>query len=292
MMKLAVITDEVSQDFGEVLRFARDFSLDGLEIRSVGNKPPHQFDKAQVEEIRKASDGEGFAICGVASPVFKCDIENPAEIEEQLDILKRCMELAEAWNAPMIRVFTGWRRDNNRELLAKAAEVFRKRAIPLVQDRPYYLGVENEFSTNMATGDESRLFLDAVASEKAGLVWDPCNILYLEHSSDPFDKNFSVVRGRVAHVHIKDAVRVKEREAFAEAVAVGDGQARLKDTLDALREDGYAGWVSLETHWRLQAKLSEDVTRSPMGAGFSAGAEPASRECMKRLKAWLRDGNG
>lgn len=291
-MKTAIITDEVSQDLDDVLRFARDFQLDGIEIRSLWNKPPHQLTDDEVGLIKDKCAAAGVGICGVASPVFKCDIEDDREIEEHVKIFQRCLKLAERWQAPIIRVFTGWRRENNKELLPRVAQLFREKILPLIDGQQIVLGVENEYSTNVADGEESVEFLTAVDSDKVTLVWDPCNILYMPVSEDPFDVDYTKVRGRVGHYHVKDAVRAPGGEPPAESAALGDGEARLKDTLQALHRDGYRGWVSLETHWRMQEKLGEDVTRSPMGADFSAGAEPASRECMKRLKAWLEELNG
>jgi|SRR5690625_1144149 len=288
-MKTAIITDEVSQELDDVIRFARDFQLDGIEIRSLWNKPPHKLTDDEVALIKDKCAESDLEICGIASPVFKCDVENEEELNEHVEIFKRCLELAEIWKSPVIRVFTGWRRDNNKELLPIVAKEFQEKLLPLVENKPVLLGVENEYSTNVADGEESVLFLDAVNSDKVTLVWDPCNILYMPEPTDPFDVDYAKVRGRIGHYHVKDAVRVPDAEPPAESVAIGDGKARLQETLKALHDDGYRGWVSLETHWRIQEALGEDVTRNPMGADFSAGAEPASRECMKRLNKWLEE---
>lgn len=290
-MKTAIITDEVSQELDDVLRFAHDFQLDGLEIRSLWNKPPHQFTDEEVALVRDKCREAGVKICGVASPVFKCDIEKEEELAAHVEIFCRCLRLAESWNAPVIRVFTGWRRENNKELFPVVARAFRERLLPLVEGKPVVLGIENEYSTNVADGEECETFLAEVDSDQVTLVWDPCNILYMPGSGDPFEVDFPKVRRKVGHYHVKDAVRV-EGDPPAESAALGDGQARLREILKGLAADGYDGWVSLETHWRMQQKLGEDVTRSPMGAGFSAGAEPASRECMKRLKNWMEELDG
>ena len=42
MIKLGVITDEVSQDLEEAIQFAQRFQLDGLEIRSVWDRGPFE----------------------------------------------------------------------------------------------------------------------------------------------------------------------------------------------------------------------------------------------------------
>src|SRR5690625_4408340 len=257
-MKTAIITDEVSQKLDDVLRFAREFNLDGIEIRTLWNTPPHQLTDDEVNLVKDKCAGAGVEICGITSPVFNCDVENADEIEEHVQIFKRCLELADIWKAPIIRVFTGWRRDNNKELLPLVAKNFQEKLLPLVENRPVLLGIENEYSTNVADGEESVLFLDAVKSDKVTLVWDPCNILYMPNPTDPFEVDYQKVRGRIGHYHVKDAVRVPDAEPPAESVAIGDGKARLKETLEALHKDGFNEWVSLETHWRIQEQLGED----------------------------------
>ncbi len=292
-MKIAIITDEVSQDLDQVLAFAREFSLDGLEIRSLWNKLPHELTDEEAARIKEGAAEAGLAICGVATPVLKCDVEKDGEIPGQVDCLRKSLRRAEEWGAPMIRTFTGWRTKEPQKVFPRAVEVYREHLLPVIEGSSVFLGVENEFSTNVATGAESREFLSLLDSPRAKLVWDPCNILYLPDFSDPFEENFPAVRDLIGHVHVKDAVRTDgKKEAPAESVALGDGGARLLDNLKALHADGYRGWISLETHWRLQQQLDEGVTRSPKGESFSSGAEPASRECMKRLKQWLSELDG
>ena len=72
-MKLAVITDEVSQDLEKVAALAKEFGLSGLEIRSVWNKAPHELDKTDIARIKKILADYGMEVCSIASPFFKCD---------------------------------------------------------------------------------------------------------------------------------------------------------------------------------------------------------------------------
>ena len=43
MFKLAVISDEVSQDFQTVVNVSAEYKLNGVEIRSVWDKPPQDL---------------------------------------------------------------------------------------------------------------------------------------------------------------------------------------------------------------------------------------------------------
>lgn len=287
-MKLAIISDEVSQDFERVIAFARDFQLDGIEIRSVWDKGPAKLADNDVETIDRMVRDAGVEICGVATPVFKCDIENPAEVAEHERIFERCLQLAEQWNAPLLRIFTGWRRDNPAALYPATAQLVRERLLPRIAGKPFRLGIENEYSTNVGSGDEVLgFFKELKGAPQTTLVWDPCNVLYMDGPNDLLRVDYPKVKHLVGHFHVKDSKRVSGGETPAEPCRVGDGDVRIKEHFDALKADGYNGWVSLETHWRPQKALSEKETNLPAGMAFSEGAEPASRECMRILKSWM-----
>ena len=49
MYKTAVITDEISQDLRVATALVREYGLNGLEIRSVGEKNPFQMSDAEYQ---------------------------------------------------------------------------------------------------------------------------------------------------------------------------------------------------------------------------------------------------
>jgi len=287
-MKLAIISDEVSQDFDRVIAFARDFQLDGIEIRSVWDKGPAKLTDEDAEQIGAKMREAGLQICGVASPTLKCDVHNEADVQEHVEILRRCVELAERWQAPIVRVFTGWRTENPQAEYSQVAQIFREQLLPLVAGKNILLGIENEYSTNVATGEEIVNFFNELNAPGTTLVWDPCNIVYIPTAGDTLREDYPLVKHLIGHFHVKDSRRVENGEQPAESTCIGDGEVQIREHLEALRADGYDGWVSLETHWRMAKVLSEEEANLPMGQTFSQGAEPASRECMSRLVSWVR----
>ena len=62
----------------------------------------------------------------------------------------------------------------------------------------------------------------------------------------------------------------------------------VKNLLRRLAADGYAGWLSMETHYRLDSHLTEEQMRLPGGAGFSAGGAAATAESVAALKDILQ----
>ena len=74
---LSILTDEVSQDLGAVIRFAQEFRLDGIELRSLYGKAFRDLSPAEIREVRQRCDDAGLRISGVATPVFKCHLDAP-----------------------------------------------------------------------------------------------------------------------------------------------------------------------------------------------------------------------
>ena len=108
MFRLGVINDEVSQDFATVVNFVKEFNLHSIEIRSVSDKLPHELTDTDIDEMKRLLDDTDIEIIGVASPFFKCDIDNAAERKEHLDILKGCIRTAKAFDTNLIRTFVFW----------------------------------------------------------------------------------------------------------------------------------------------------------------------------------------
>ncbi|MDH5441914.1 MAG: hypothetical protein OEY31_15035, partial [Candidatus Bathyarchaeota archaeon] len=106
-----MITDEVSQDLETVARFADRFELDGVEIRSVWSRNPQNL-LHQKDDIKRILRKYELDVSAIASPFFKADIDNNDEYEEHLDILRNCIQLAQALDTNIIRGFTFWRKNN------------------------------------------------------------------------------------------------------------------------------------------------------------------------------------
>ncbi|WNB87669.1 hypothetical protein [Cellulomonas sp. ATA003] len=59
----------------------------------------------------------------------------------------------------------------------------------------------------------------------------------------PFPDAYTLLRPYTDYIQIKDAVL-----ATGEVVAAGEGDGRLRETVRALADDGYEGFVSMEPH--------------------------------------------
>ena len=286
MFKIGVVGDEVSQDFRTVLNFASEFNLNAIDVRSVWDKPPQALSFQDIDEMKRLLDGTGIQIIGIASPFFKCDINNSEARCEHLDILKTCVKLAKAFNTNLIRTFAFWKTDNVEERWDEIISAYDE-PVQIAQDEGIILGMENECSTSLATAQLTQRFVREIDSPSVRALWDPANEAHAdEDGQTPYPDAYERLKRLMVHVHLKDAGRNRETGAM-DAVPVGDGVVDWPGQLQAFVEDGYEGHLCLETHWRPARKIDEELLNRPGGRAFSASGEEASRVCIQNLFAMI-----
>jgi len=300
MFKLAAMTDEISQDFQRAVSVCQEYDLDGVEIRSVWDTPPQDIADDQAARIMDILGAAGIEVCCIASPFLKCDIDSPAEYDEQLGILRRCCRLAHTFNTKIIRGFTFWAKEGvaPEDVWGKIIDAYSE-PVRILEGEDLYIGIENESSTMCGSARLTAKFMHDLGSERVQSIWDAANEVhynaergvpdnwdvYKEGFDRPFPQAYQRVRPQMIHMHIKDSHK-RPAENDADSVRVGDGDIDYPAQLQALLDSGYDGYCSLETHWRTTTLTKEQVNR-PGGAAFSAEGEPASRLCLDSLKQMI-----
>lgn len=283
-----IISDEVSQELPEVLKFTQEFGLPGFELRSIFGKAYKDLSDRDVGEIDSVRRHEGLCIVGCASSVFKCSINDETGIRQSIDQFERALEMARKLDCRLIRVFTFLRESSVLDVstLARVCEQLY-RLITLAQGSGVRIGVENENSCTVATSTELVQLLGQITDLDLGAIWDPCNVLFLPQAPAPKAEEFRALRPRILHMHLKDAVRRSSQDsgaAAAEIMPFGLGEVGWRDFFEELLRCSYTGMLSLETHWRAQ-RLNDQLLHLPAGLSFSHGGAEASRICMQNVKA-------
>ncbi|MDL4816951.1 sugar phosphate isomerase/epimerase family protein [Actinomadura opuntiae] len=275
-MRLAVINDEVDQDLGRAADAAAGCGFAGIEVRSVGNVPPHELTDGRLAEVVRELAGRGLAVAGFCPPALK--VRRPRTEEEYAAaraVLVRAVAQARVLGAPHVRIFTFYR-DGDPDP-AGAAEAAR-RVLDGVDLDGVKLLVETGTRTNTPTMELVLRFLEAVDVQGLGVLWDPGNSVFSGMHPTPFPAEYELGKDLIEHVHVKDPA------GTSGYVRLGDGDLPWGGIVDALRADGYAGWLSLETHWRIGRVLNQRQRDTPWGDDFTDGGYEASVECMRRLK--------
>ena len=260
--KLSVLTDEISQDFGHACEVAsHELGLGYVELRAMHGKNVMAWDANDVAEARRILEQFTLRVCEIASPVFKTDWPgaptspfSPKKPEfgadftfaQQDELLDRAVELAKAFNTPYVRIFDFWRLDDQQPHRAAIDDRVRQAAIRAGKSG-VTLNLENELACNTATGAEAGRLLNAVRERSLMLNWDPGNARARGEKAYP-DGYAALPKDRIGHVHCKDVV--DKAGGGTEWAPMGAGVIDWAGQFAALKKDGYAGVLSLETHWR------------------------------------------
>jgi sugar phosphate isomerase/epimerase len=260
LFPLAAITDEFSQDLETAVRTMAEIGMTGAELRMLFGKNIIDLSNPELDRASEIVARHGLEIVSIASPLLKCVLPNSPEVdarfqqdvfaathtfEDQPRLAGRALEIAERTGARIVRVFSYWRAVQPEACFERIARALQHLAGQAAL-HGRIIGLENEHACNIATGAETARLLEAVAHPNLKVVWDPANA-YVSGET-PFPDGYRRLPvERIVHVHAKDCRVEGHRPIWC---ALGEGAIDWNGQIRALADDGYQGWISLETHWQ------------------------------------------
>ena len=281
-IRLAFITDEATQDLKEAIAFARAQGMAGVELRSIADTPIDRIDGGTLRQYKAWLDEAGLEVCNLASSFFKCV---PDQAEAEYDKLVRLCDAADILGCDTIRGFVFFA-EGEPKLTEEMVALFAP-AVEILKRRHKTLLLEADPSVNTTNHVALAAFLEKLNSDAVGAIYDPGNDVYDRYREIPYPDGYDAVKPYIRHVHIKDAIRNDRDEP--ECVCIGTGLVDYPGLLQALGRDGYEGWLSLETHYRVGTVISEELMARPGGAAFSEGGMGATAESAAALKKLMEE---
>lgn len=281
-MQLAAITDEISQDFEHALDVLVEYGADAAELRGLWGVNIADLTDEQARRARQALNARHLQVACLSTPFFKCDLEigttnegeaagrmhlaAPRRREQQMDMLRRCIQLADLFETSLLRIFSFWRKapytpdveDRIVQELEEPVDIATNEGVTLV--------LENEHSCYVGTGGEAARMATRIDAPSLRLVWDPGNAFFA--GERPYPEGYEAVRPWAAHVHVKDAVTVETPDHGTQPkwCVVGTGEIDYTGQFAALDRDGYSGFISLETHYVPEHGTPEEGSRACLAA--------------------------
>jgi sugar phosphate isomerase/epimerase len=257
--RVAAITDEYSPDLEKALSSMAEAGMTGAELRVIFGKNILNLTDEELDRAIAMVRNRGMETVSIASPVLKCVLPDAPEVDarfqqdsfasahnfaDQPRLAARAFEIANRAGAGVIRVFSYWRTVRPEECFTRIVDALGGLA-EQAQAHGVIIGLENEHACNIGTGLEVSRLMAAIDHPNLKVVWDPANALVAGES--PFPEGYRrIPPSRIAHVHAKDCTVVDHRPTWC---AIGDGAIDWNGQVAALAQDGYRGWLSLETHW-------------------------------------------
>lgn len=260
MFTLGVITDEISQDFERALDLMKEWGIPQAEIRGLWGKNVSALSQEELQQAKNCLEKRGISVCGIASPFYKCELSGgkalqtgrlhlaeDRTLDEQKDVLERCIQAAKTLGTNLIRIFAFWRRGPLTPEIADQIEALLQEPLEIAQEAGVCLALENEHDCYMSTGGETAQFLARPSLKNLSAVWDPGNAFCA--GEIPYPDGYNAIKSRIVHIHIKDPKRDPETGKI-HFVPIGQGEIAYREHFRALIQEGYSGAVSLETHFK------------------------------------------
>jgi sugar phosphate isomerase/epimerase len=230
----------------------RGWGYAGVELRLVdGELIDPQMPAAARARVKRTVAAAGLPVVAVDSSI-RLTGDDPGPD------LRRFLELASDWEAPLVRVFGGALAADpaeRQEQLRAAARVLEA-SVPLARRLGVAIGVEthDDFSASSVVAE----LLAMTDPEWTGAVWDSHHPHRMGET--PADVYANLGR-RILLAQVKDARRKPDGDW--RLVLLGEGEVPVRQMLGLLAAGGYQGWISVEWEKRWHPEIREPEVALP-----------------------------
>ena len=229
-------------DFGwmDIYPMAKDFHFDGIEIRGLGQNimatTASPFTERQIDKTKAKLTSLHLEIPCLSSG---CCLKYPEKRGEVLSEIRQYVDLAAKLNTPYIRILG----DQDPAPAGEVDDEYVAGLLSELADIAEPAGVTLLVETNGVYADTKRLakLLDMVARPSVAALWDMHHPY--RHLGESPRETVRNLGSRIRYTHTKDSV-VKDGKVLYRMM--GEGDLPVYDMLDALKDIGYDGYVSLE----------------------------------------------
>ncbi|MEX1139545.1 MAG: sugar phosphate isomerase/epimerase family protein [Bacteroidota bacterium] len=259
-LALGIVSDEISPDFKEALRYGTEWGLSIYELRVLRSGRVPAVDPEEFREVLGLAANRGVTISALSPGIFKHHLSKKNEILAELkDTLPRTIDMAGQLGTKLIIVF-GFRREAGEpEGRVNDWLEYMRQASELAQKGGVKIAIENEPGFWADSGSNTAALIRRVGMPNLGANWDPCN--GYGTAELPYPEGYEAVKGVIFNVHVKDT----RKGSLIQCVPVGEGAIDWKGQIAAIVRDQIVNHVTIETHCLPlieNSKKNVDILRS------------------------------
>lgn len=252
---------------------AHEYGYDGVELYALaGERLTPDVLATQRDALRRAFSTGDLPIVCINSWAHLTAMA-PDECAMQEAQIARAFELAAELRCPLVKVFGGEfpPGDPPARVYDQVAETVAR-----LCDRAARLGVRLVLETHdrFSRGATVAEVLRRVDHGAFAALWD---VFHTHRMGETIEETEALIGARVAHVHVKDAVR---RDGDWRFVLLGNGEVPVGALIDRLAARGYAGYISVDWEKMWHPEIAGPEIALPQFAAtlrrYIAGAESAA----------------
>ncbi|HTW01663.1 MAG TPA: sugar phosphate isomerase/epimerase family protein [Streptosporangiaceae bacterium] len=243
---LSGFADEISPDPAEQLAVLAAENITHLELRSAWSTNVADLSDAELDRFRRSLDDAGVRVSAIGSPIGKIGIDAP--LKPELDRLRRVADVAASFGTPLVRVFSFFIPPGDRPERYRDQVIERMRALAdIAEDHGIVLAHENEKEIYGDRPERCADVIESAGSPALRATFDAAN--FVQCGVRPHDEAYPLLRPYLVYLQVKDALA-----ATGDVVPAGQGDGQVRETLAALRDSRFEGFVSLEPHLALSGR--------------------------------------
>ncbi len=279
---IGIIADWLKLPFEESLKACAEMGADGVQLYAVsGEMAPENLTPAQIAEKKALLSRYGLtvsALCGdLGGHGFARKDENPEKIEKS----KRIVDLALALDSRVVTTHIGVVPEDDTCDTYKILQEACNELAEYAHQNGAFFAIE----TGPEPAERLRKFLDSLDSKGVAVNLDPANLVMVT-GDDPV-KAVYTLKDYIVHTHAKDGIMVQKTDPkriydffadngiedlrlgdYFKEMPLGQGQVDFDAYLNALRDIGYHGFLTIEreiqTDPRADIQLAIDFLKSKM----------------------------
>ncbi|OQX85769.1 hypothetical protein B6D60_07310 [candidate division KSB1 bacterium 4484_87] len=253
MVRLAVVTDEISKDFLTAIKYGIQWGVRDFELRFLKSGRVPFISKEEVESIIRYKKEYNVRISALSPGLFQVTLRDERELKNQLEKhIYETFRLADRLETNRVIIF-GFKR-YPREPETNYIQIIHilTRMASLAGKYGFTLLLENLPNTWADSGEKTAKILSDVNSRYLQANWDLANA-YVS-GEIPYPYGYLAIRHYLSAIHVKD-IRENQSGKF-EYVPVGDGEIDWEGQVRSIMSASEGNFLTIETHCQPQAENS------------------------------------
>lgn len=240
MFRISAFADEISDDLEVQIKTLQLNGVGFIELRGVWGKNVLALSDQELNTIKMQTSDYGIGFSAIGSPLGKFPIDG--DFSQQMEALKRALEIAEFLEAPYIRLFSFYPTGS------EDPGQFRGRVLDWLgqmiteaEKTRVILAHENEKGIYGDTGTRCLDLYTALPSPSFTGIFDFAN--FVQCGQQPYEDCWLKLRPYIRYFHVKDALL-----STGQVVPAGQGDGDVEKILKEAFNAGFDNFLTLEPH--------------------------------------------
>ncbi len=263
-MKIGTIVESLKMPLFDGLKKAAELGVEGVQIYAVGRNSHNllEYSPAQLKELKACCNDNNLQIAAICGDLGGYGFRQPNGNKERIALSKQIIDIGLELGTNIMTTHIGVVPENKSDDMYSIMAGSLREVGEYAASSDAYLAIE--------TGPESpealKCFIEkAVCSKGIAVNMDPANLVMVQNA-DPVAA-VHLLKDHIVHTHAKDGIHIQKCNpemvytAFAEGgikqltaktgelfkeTPLGDGEVNWQEYIQALRDIGYNGFLTIE----------------------------------------------